>query len=150
MPAMNRSLSVRDFLPDDIGLAVRRRIREIGGFLLIALTAVAVIALATWSVTDPSFSHATSAKVRNLLGTGGAVAADLLMQLFGLASLALLAPVAIWGWRLITHRPMHRERSRVLARCHAAAFHADFDFDKPAEFHAVILRDARGRVDLRG
>jgi S-DNA-T family DNA segregation ATPase FtsK/SpoIIIE len=113
MPAMNRSLSARDFLPDDIGAAIRRRIREIGGLVLIALTAAAVIALATWSVTDPSFSHATSAKVRNLLGTGGAVAADLMMQLFGLASLALLAPVAIWGWRLFTHRRLDREGFRL-------------------------------------
>jgi len=113
MPAMNRSLSIRDFWPEDIGAAIRRRIREIGGLALIALAAIAVTALATWSVNDPSFSHATSTKVRNLLGTGGAVAADLLMQLFGLASLALLTPVAVWGWRLFTHRRLDREGIRL-------------------------------------
>ncbi len=35
------------------------------------------LALATWSVQDPSFSHATDAPVRNLLGRAGAIAADL-------------------------------------------------------------------------
>src|SRR5262249_41702969 len=73
----------------------------------------AVIALATWPVNDRSFSHATSAPVRNLLGTGGAVAADLLMQLFGLAALALLTPVAVWGWRLFTHCRLDREGVRL-------------------------------------
>ena len=35
------------------------------------------------------------------------------MQLFGLGSLALLLPVAIWGYRLLGHRPLGRERLRV-------------------------------------
>ena len=68
------------------------------------------VALATWSVQDPSLSHATNAPVRNILGTPGAISADLLMQLLGLAAVALLLPVAVWGWRLLTHRPLDRER----------------------------------------
>ena len=45
---------------------------------------MAALALATWSVQDPSLSHATDAPVRNLLGHPGAIVADLLMQLLGL------------------------------------------------------------------
>ena len=37
------------------------------------------------------------------------ITADLMMQLFGLASIALIAPIATWGWRLLTHRPFDRE-----------------------------------------
>jgi S-DNA-T family DNA segregation ATPase FtsK/SpoIIIE len=81
---------------------------------LISLTAAAVVALATWSVNDPSLSHATGAPARNLLGAGGAIAADLMMQLLGLASIALLFPVAAWGWRLLTHRRFDREVLRVV------------------------------------
>ena len=62
------------------------------------------LALATWSVQDPSLSHATDAPVRNLLGRPGAIFADLSIQLFGLASIVLVLPIAIWGWRLLTHR----------------------------------------------
>jgi heptosyltransferase-2/heptosyltransferase-3 len=44
-----------------------------------------------------------------MLGAPGAVAADLLMQLLGLAAIAFVLPIAIWGWRLITHRQLNRE-----------------------------------------
>src|SRR5262249_40147586 len=67
-----------------------------------------------WSVQDPSLSHATNAPVRNILGVPGATVADLLTQLFGVAALAFILPIAIWGWRLVTHRPMQRERVRLL------------------------------------
>ncbi|MGZ5827759.1 MAG: DNA translocase FtsK, partial [Xanthobacteraceae bacterium] len=114
------------FLPDDIAEAARRRLREACGLSLLAIVAVTVAALATWSVQDPSWSYAAGTPVRNLLGRGGAVTADLLMQLFGLASIALIAPVATWGWRLMTHRPFAHEVWRggswVLAVSLAAAF----------------------------
>src|SRR5690348_8943892 len=95
-----------NLLPDDIAAAVQRRLREIGGLALIAVAAAIAASLATWSVNDPSFSHATSAPVRNLLGTGGAIAADLMMQLIGLAAIAVIGPMAGWGWRLLAHRPL--------------------------------------------
>ena len=101
-------------IAEDIFAIARRRLRELGGFFLIVLTTVVAAALATWSVNDPSFSHATSAPVRNLLGTGGAVTADLLMQLIGLAAIALIAPLAAWGWRLTTHRPLTHEIGRIV------------------------------------
>ena len=75
---------------------------------------MAALALATWSVQDPSLSHATDAPVHNLLGMPGAIAADLMMQLFGLGSLALLLPIAVWGYRLLGHRQLSHERLRVL------------------------------------
>jgi len=53
---------------------------------LITLSALIAVALATWSVQDPSLSHAIDGPVRNFLGTAGAIGADLLMQLFGLAA----------------------------------------------------------------
>jgi S-DNA-T family DNA segregation ATPase FtsK/SpoIIIE len=93
---------------------LRRRLREAGGIALISLAILAALALATWSVADPSLSHATDAPVRNLLGLPGAVAADLLMQLFGLGSLALLLPIAVWGYRLLGHRPLDHERLRIV------------------------------------
>jgi S-DNA-T family DNA segregation ATPase FtsK/SpoIIIE len=101
------------FLPDDFLGIIRRRVRELGGLALVALVAAVAAALATWSVNDPSLSHATSAPVRNILGTGGAIAADLLMQLLGLAAIALIAPIAAWGWRLMTHRALEREFLRL-------------------------------------
>jgi DNA segregation ATPase FtsK/SpoIIIE, S-DNA-T family len=103
------------FTVDDLRALIHRRLRELAGLVLIGLVGTAAAALATWSVRDPSFSHATSEPVRNLLGEPGAIAADLAMQLLGLATIALLLPIAAWGWRLFTHRPLDRMRWRVPA-----------------------------------
>jgi DNA segregation ATPase FtsK/SpoIIIE, S-DNA-T family len=105
----------RSFLSDDLQVALRRRLRELGGLALFGAVGVAVFALATWSVNDPSLSYATSAPVRNMLGVTGAIAADLTMQLFGMATIAIILPPAFWGWRFFTHRILDRLRWRIPA-----------------------------------
>ena len=102
-------------LSDDFHAAIRRRLREVGGLIVFAGVGVAVFALATWSVNDPSLSHATSAPVHNLLGVTGAIAADLAMQLFGVATIAIILPPAFWGWRFFTHRIIDHLRWRIVA-----------------------------------
>ena len=112
--SLHRGFDASAFLPDDLSAALRRRVREAGGLALIGLAAIATAALATWSVRDPSLSHATGAPAHNLLGTWGALTADLLMQLFGLAAVAIVLPMACWGWRLFTHRRLDRQRLRLI------------------------------------
>src|SRR5215475_13108978 len=112
--AIRYTLSAGDLVSDELRAAVRRRVSELIGAALLAIAALVALALATWSVQDPSLSHATNAPVRNMLGLTGAIGADLLMQLFGLATIALLFPVTAWGWRLVTHRTLTRERTRVV------------------------------------
>ncbi len=114
MSMIDRSLDGMAHLSGQLGAVLQRRLRELGGVALISLTMMAALALATWSVQDPSLSHATDAPVHNLLGMPGAIAADLMMQLLGLGSLALLLPIAVWGYRLLGHRPLSHERLRVL------------------------------------
>jgi S-DNA-T family DNA segregation ATPase FtsK/SpoIIIE len=81
-------------------MVFRNAVGAIGFCVLLAVAAI-TIALATWSVADPSFSHATSQPAHNRLGFLGAATADLLMQLIGLASaVALVAPLAV-GWRML-------------------------------------------------
>jgi S-DNA-T family DNA segregation ATPase FtsK/SpoIIIE len=111
---MRQRFHLTAFLPDDLREAIARRLCEIGGVALIVVATALAAALGSWSVQDPSLSHATSAPVRNLLGVPGAIAADLLMQLIGVGALALILPVAVWGWRLITHRALDRERLRLI------------------------------------
>ncbi|KAA2233415.1 DNA translocase FtsK 4TM domain-containing protein, partial [Salinarimonas soli] len=85
-----------------------RRARELLGISLMGGAGALVAALATWSVEDPSFNHATQAPVRNVLGYPGAAVADLLMQLVGLGGIAVLAPLVAWGWCLMRGRPLER------------------------------------------
>src|SRR6201996_2634888 len=113
MPAIERVIPLVSHLPVSIREALARRLRELAGLTLIALSGVAATALMTWSVQDPSLSHATSRPIRNLVGYPGAIGADLLMQILGLGAIMLILPVAVWGWRMLTHRTFDREALRL-------------------------------------
>ena len=106
MPAIDRSLDAVAFVTEHFRDILRRRLSEIAGLALITLAFLAAIALATWSVQDPSLSHATQTPVHNLLGFPGAIFSDLAMQLLGLAAVMLLVPEILLGWRLLSHRPV--------------------------------------------
>jgi S-DNA-T family DNA segregation ATPase FtsK/SpoIIIE len=113
MPAIERVIPLVGHLPLSLREALARRLRELTGLGLIALSGAITAALMTWSVQDPSLSHATSRAIRNVLGYPGAIGADLLMQILGLGAIMLLLPVAVWGWRMLTHRPFDREALRL-------------------------------------
>mgnify|MGYP001308084786 CR=1 FL=1 len=113
MTALRHSLDAIAILTEEARSVLARRVRELGGLLLLLSAAAAALALASWSVRDPSLTNAVEAPVRNLLGRPGAIAADLLMQMVGLASIAVLLPVAVWGWRLLRHRRLDREGLRL-------------------------------------
>ncbi|MEM6383297.1 MAG: DNA translocase FtsK 4TM domain-containing protein [Pseudomonadota bacterium] len=92
----------------------RRHTGTLGGLGLLAFAALAIAALATWSVNDPSLSHATSAPVTNMLGAGGAIFADLVMQILGLGGVLALVPIALWAWHLISEGALDRKSHRGL------------------------------------
>src|SRR5471030_489583 len=106
MASADRSLDVIAFLSEHFRDIVRRRLSELAGLVLITLALLGVIALSTWSVQDPSLSHATQSPIHNLLGYPGAIFSDLAMQLLGLAAILLLMPEALLGWRLLSHKPI--------------------------------------------
>jgi DNA segregation ATPase FtsK/SpoIIIE, S-DNA-T family len=135
MSVSSRSIDGIGFLSGRLGAVLQRRLREASGIAMLSLAMMGALALATWSVQDPSLSHATDAPVHNLLGRPGAVAADLMMQLFGLGSLALLLPIAVWGYRLLGHRPLSRERLRVVVWLVGAVLTAAFASCLPRSAH---------------
>jgi DNA segregation ATPase FtsK/SpoIIIE, S-DNA-T family len=112
MPAIERVIPLVNHLPTSIRDALARRLRELAGLGLIAAAGVAAAALMTWSVRDPSLSHATSRAIRNVVGYPGAICADLLMQILGLGAILVILPIAVRGWRMLTHRPFDREALR--------------------------------------
>jgi DNA segregation ATPase FtsK/SpoIIIE, S-DNA-T family len=146
MSLIERSREGMAFLSGQLGVVLRRRLRELGGIALLSLAVMAGLALATWSEQDPSLSHATNAPVHNILGVPGATAADLLMQLFGLGSLALLLPVAIWGYRLIGHRPLDHERVRVALWACGTALTSAFASCLPRTAHWPLPSTGLGGV----
>ncbi len=113
MPAIERVIPLVGHLPVSIREALARRLRELAGLALLSISGVAAAALMTWSVQDPSLSHATSRAIRNIVGYPGAIGADLLMQIFGLGAVMLILPIAVWGWRMLTHRSFDRQALRI-------------------------------------
>jgi DNA segregation ATPase FtsK/SpoIIIE, S-DNA-T family len=113
MPAIERVIPLVGQLPAAIRESLARRLRELAGLGLLVLSGSVAAALMTWSVQDPSLSHATSRAIRNIAGYPGAIGADLLMQILGLGAIMLILPVAVWGWRMLTHRTFDREALRI-------------------------------------
>lgn len=107
------SFSALGYVTDPLRAFAVRRGAELAGLSLIGAAFGIGLALLSWSVEDPSFNHATSGPVRNLLGAPGAVVADLIMQMLGLSAIAFLAAPSLWGWRLITVRRLERPKARV-------------------------------------
>ena len=113
MPAIERVIPLVSHLPASIRDALVKRLRELMGLGLIAFAGLVAAALMTWSVQDPSLSHATSRAIRNVVGYPGAIGADLLMQILGLGAIMLILLIAVWGWRMMTHRDFDREALRL-------------------------------------
>ncbi len=85
------------------------------GAVCLAAVATAGLSLASWSPADPSLTHATSAPAHNLLGLPGSTLADLLIEMLGLASLALVMAPLFWGLSLLHREGIKRPIRRVLA-----------------------------------
>jgi DNA segregation ATPase FtsK/SpoIIIE, S-DNA-T family len=115
MATIRRSSSPFQDLPDAARGFLTRRAAEIFGIALIVIALGLALALATWSVDDPSINNATRAHVKNWLGGIGAISADIMMQLFGIASLAVIAPLSIWGIGLVRTKQMTRPVRRAFA-----------------------------------
>ena len=114
--AYNRSYDTDDgAIPAALRRFIRHRLFEISGIALFASLAAIGVALATWSVDDPSFNHATDQIAKNYLGYPGAAIADELMQLMGLGVLPLIGIPMAWVVNLLSHERPERPFMAMLA-----------------------------------
>ncbi len=96
---------------DDIILAWMARLT---GCVLLVLCAAVWLSLVTWSVSDPSLSHAIGGRPQNWLGPLGAVVSDLLLQTLGLAgAVAVIAPLW-WGVALLRQQAITEWRTKLV------------------------------------
>ncbi len=113
MPTTRRLSSPPADVTDAVKAFLVRRMAELVGLGLIAAMVTVAIALATWSVDDPSLNHATRGAVKNWVGPAGAVVADVLMQILGLGAIVLVAVPGLWGVLLMRQREVGRLGLRI-------------------------------------
>ena len=80
---------------------MKKRILQLVGVLLMAVSLYSFLSIVSYDAGDPSLNNAGSAAVSNWMGGSGAVLADLLLQGLGLATLLLITCGLVWGWRLL-------------------------------------------------
>jgi S-DNA-T family DNA segregation ATPase FtsK/SpoIIIE len=74
---------------------------------------VLLLALASYDGADPSMNTATAHETSNLVGPTGAIVADVLLQVFGLAGALPVVVMLGWAWRIAAHRGLDRFGLRV-------------------------------------
>ena len=99
---------------DALRASLKRFALRSWGALLIGLSAAVAVALATHSSTDPSFTTAAGGPPANWLGPFGAYASDLMLLLFGLASVLFLPVIALAGLRMMRLEPPGRTGRAML------------------------------------
>jgi S-DNA-T family DNA segregation ATPase FtsK/SpoIIIE len=98
----------------DLRAIISRRIAEIAG-LGMALAGIALcLALYSYNPRDPSLNTATSQHATNLVGPVGSVAADFLLQGFGLAGALPALCMLVWAWRIASRRGIGNPWIRLL------------------------------------
>ena len=93
-------------IPAALRRFLRNRLLEACGIGLLLATSLLSVALATWSLEDPSRNHAIDKAPENWLGIWGAYVSDELVQFYGLGVVVLMAVPAIWAFRMIAHKPL--------------------------------------------
>ncbi|MDQ0317041.1 FtsK/SpoIIIE family DNA translocase [Amorphus orientalis] len=102
---MLRALPLDDFADSPVAEAIAGSLARLVGAALAAGSLALLVALATWSVSDPSLSYAAASPIENWMGWPGSVVADLMMQTVGLAApLVVALPLAV-SVRLLRRRP---------------------------------------------
>ncbi len=94
--------------------ALEKRGKELGGFVLMALGAMAAAMIYSYSPQDPSWLSATDAPVQNWLGRAGASVAAPLFMIVGWASWGLALVLLVWGARFALHKGEERALSCLI------------------------------------
>lgn len=127
-----------------------KRLNEVTGFLLLAFGLLALLGLASYHVTDPSWNTAAGpVKPQNLTGALGAYAADVLLQAFGAAAFLFPMVAFVLGWKWMRSEDIEAPLIKLigflllfLSACAAAGLAPEFRvFEK-----AIPLGGATGSV----
>jgi len=102
-------------LPPGAQTFLKKRGRELIGFSFVICALWGAIAVFGYSAGDPSLNSSGIADPSNILGTSGALVADLLLQTLGFTCFVPILTLFVWGGRLMRGNPvLHPLRSLLL------------------------------------
>jgi S-DNA-T family DNA segregation ATPase FtsK/SpoIIIE len=113
--APEQSETAPRLLPHAWGQRLSGWAAQLFGLALLLATLAAGASLLSWSVVDPSLTRSTSGDAINYLGPFGAIVADLLMQMLGLAGILALLPPVFWSIEMMTLRRLDQARMKLFA-----------------------------------
>ena len=94
----------------EIGIALSRVLRESVLLCYLATALLLLIALVSFNLNDPGWSHAgDKTNVSNLAGASGAWLADFLLSLFGISTFLFPVILTIYGLLIYRRDPSHPE-----------------------------------------
>ncbi len=104
-------------LSDGVALGHLGRVaREVGGIVCIFASILALLALATFDVNDPGWSHTgRDVAIQNSVGRAGAWFADVTLYLFGFMGFLVPLILAVGGWLLFRGRKVQPKGYRPFA-----------------------------------
>ena len=102
-------------LPPGTQKFLKKRGRELIGFSFVICALWGAISVFGYSAGDPSLNSSGITDPSNMLGTSGALVADLLLQTLGFTCFVPILTLFVWGGRLMRGNPvLHPLRSLLL------------------------------------
>ena len=108
-----RGIDPQRLLPQSLEDRLLGWFARAGGACLLAIVGVVWLSLVTWSMSDPSLTHATASQARNWAGPLGAVVSDLLLQTLGFAAVFTLIVPIVWTRELVRERRIAVARTKI-------------------------------------
>jgi S-DNA-T family DNA segregation ATPase FtsK/SpoIIIE len=97
MPRKKRRPRTRRSFTETLDVLRRQIVARGGGAAMIVLAFYLILTISTFSISDPSLNTATARPAQNWGGGFGAAVADVLLQVFGGATLLIAPLLALWG-----------------------------------------------------
>ncbi|MGC2110404.1 MAG: DNA translocase FtsK [Candidatus Korobacteraceae bacterium] len=120
-PNAKMNIASRAFTP-----TANRRLNELIGFLVFVFAVLLVLALVSYSPLDPSLNTAATPlagkPAHNWIGVAGALVADLVLQIFGVAAFLLPVFLAMYSLRWFRSRPISSPYAKTIGAVALVAF----------------------------
>jgi len=102
------------FLPAELKVLLQRRARQAFGLGLGALAILFVLALASYTPSDPSWNTESISPVENWMGVAGSWTSDAVLQTIGVGGYVIALALFAWAGRLVRGLPLEAFGWRLL------------------------------------